>query len=77
MMDSTNSPTYKLAKYLARILRPYDKSVDHVIKKERFPKEEQQNEVNFYDCDAAYVGETSRQLNERLKKHKQCLKHIP
>ncbi|CAH8464949.1 unnamed protein product [Schistosoma rodhaini] len=48
--------------------------------KDRLPKEEQQNivyEINCQDCNAAYVGETSRQLKVRLKEHKQCLKNVP
>ncbi|CAH8593030.1 unnamed protein product [Schistosoma guineensis] len=45
--------------------------------KDKLAKEEQQNivyEIRCHDCNATYVGETSRQLNVRLKEHKQCLK---
>lgn len=48
--------------------------------KDRFPEEEQQNvdyEIDCYDCNSTYMGKASRQLNVRLKKHKQCLKHVP
>nr|CAX83713.1 reverse transcriptase [Schistosoma japonicum] len=47
--------------------------------KDRVPKEEQTNcvyEIKCNDCSAKYVGETSRQLNVRMKEHKLCLKHI-
>ncbi|VDP43754.1 unnamed protein product [Schistosoma mattheei] len=48
--------------------------------KDRLPKEEQQDimyEINCRDCNAAYVGERSRQLNVRLKEQKQYLKNVP
>lgn len=41
--------------------------------KDNFPKKEQQNavyETSFHDYMAAYVIETSRQLNLRLKEYK-------
>lgn len=47
--------------------------------KDRPPKEEQQNvvyETIYYGCNAANVGETSRQLTVRLKEYKLCLKHF-
>ncbi|TNN21244.1 reverse transcriptase, partial [Schistosoma japonicum] len=51
----------------------------HAIR-DRVPKEEQTNcvyEIKCNDCSAKYVGETSRQLNVRLKEHILCSKHIP
>lgn len=51
-----------------------------VIAKDRLPKEEQQNvvyDISCHDYNAAYAGETNRQLNVKLKKHKQHLKHVP
>lgn len=51
-----------------------------VIAKDRLPKGEQQNvvyDISCHDYNAAYAGETNRQLNVKLKKHKQHLKHVP
>lgn len=48
--------------------------------KDKFPNDEQQDvvyEISCHNCNAFRVGETSRQLNIRLKEHKQYLKHIP
>nr|CAH8860870.1 unnamed protein product [Trichobilharzia regenti] len=48
--------------------------------KDKIEQENQQNcvyQINCGDCNAVYVGETSRQVNIRMKEHKQCLKVVP
>ncbi|VDQ06096.1 unnamed protein product [Trichobilharzia regenti] len=48
--------------------------------KDKIEQENQQNcvyQINCGDCNAVYVRETSRQVNIRLKEHKQCPKVVP